>query len=37
MLADWQWRTKKELNYSLLSDPESKFIKKLGAFVQPNK
>lgn len=32
-----QWATKKSLNYSLLSDPSNQLIKKLGAFVQPNK
>jgi peroxiredoxin len=32
-----QWKNKKELTYKLLSDPQSKLIKALGAFVLPNK
>lgn len=31
-----KWATKKTLQYELLCDPESKLIKKLGAFVAPN-
>ncbi|WVQ62282.1 uncharacterized protein L199_000421 [Kwoniella botswanensis] len=34
--AQQKWINKKELTYKLLCDPESKFIKRLGAFVQPN-
>ncbi|CAD6586104.1 MAG: hypothetical protein TREMPRED_004334, partial [Tremellales sp. Tagirdzhanova-0007] len=34
--AQQKWITKRELNYKLLCDPESKLIKRLGAFVQPN-
>ncbi|KAK8865863.1 hypothetical protein IAR55_001011 [Kwoniella newhampshirensis] len=33
--AQQKWITKKELNYKLLCDPESKLIKRLGAFVLP--
>jgi peroxiredoxin Q/BCP len=35
--AQEKWATKKELQYELLSDPESKLIKRLGSFVAPNK
>lgn len=31
-----KWATKKTFQYELLCDPESKLIKKLGAFVAPN-
>ncbi|WVR05814.1 hypothetical protein IAU60_002839 [Kwoniella sp. DSM 27419] len=34
--AQQKWINKKELTYKLLCDPESKFIKRLGAFVAPN-
>ncbi|OCF31101.1 hypothetical protein I317_07632 [Kwoniella heveanensis CBS 569] len=34
--AQQKWITKKELTYKLLCDPESKLIKRLGAFVAPN-
>ncbi|RSH81956.1 uncharacterized protein EHS24_008155 [Apiotrichum porosum] len=34
--AQQKWIDKKDLNYKLLCDPESKLIKKLGAFVLPN-
>ncbi|BEJ10685.1 hypothetical protein CspHIS471_0101070 [Cutaneotrichosporon sp. HIS471] len=34
--AQLKWKTKKEFKYHLLSDPESKLIKRLGAFVLPN-
>ncbi|WWD09320.1 hypothetical protein V865_007443 [Kwoniella europaea PYCC6329] len=34
--AQQKWINKKGLTYKLLCDPESKFIKRLGAFVQPN-
>ncbi|ORY26331.1 thioredoxin-like protein [Naematelia encephala] len=34
--AQQRWIDKKELNYKLLCDPDSKLIKKLGAFVLPN-
>ncbi|WVQ85427.1 hypothetical protein IAT38_007592 [Cryptococcus sp. DSM 104549] len=33
--AQNKWKTKKSLTYSLLSDPESQLIKRLGAFVLP--
>ncbi|WWC86157.1 uncharacterized protein L201_001030 [Kwoniella dendrophila CBS 6074] len=34
--AQQKWINKKQLTYKLLCDPESKLIKRLGAFVQPN-
>ncbi|CAK9785222.1 thioredoxin-like protein [Cutaneotrichosporon oleaginosum] len=34
--AQLKWKTKKELKYHLLSDPESKLIKRLGAFIAPS-
>jgi peroxiredoxin Q/BCP len=34
--AQLKWKTKKEFKYHLLSDPESKLIKRLGAFIAPN-
>ncbi|RXK36020.1 peroxiredoxin Q/BCP [Tremella mesenterica] len=34
--AQQKWIKKKDLNFKLLCDPESKLIKRLGAFVQPN-
>ncbi|WWC66419.1 uncharacterized protein I206_100321 [Kwoniella pini CBS 10737] len=34
--AQQKWINKKNLTYKLLCDPESKLIKRLGAFVQPN-
>lgn len=33
--AQQKWKTKKSLTYHLLSDPKSKLIKRLGAFVPP--
>ncbi|GFZ46927.1 Peroxiredoxin [Saitozyma sp. JCM 24511] len=33
--AQQRWKEKKGLNYRLLCDPESKLIKRLGAFVPP--
>ncbi|OWZ55619.1 peroxiredoxin Q/BCP [Cryptococcus neoformans var. grubii Br795] len=33
--AQQKWKAKKSLNYHLLSDPKSKLIKRLGAFVPP--
>nr|XP_018267130.1 uncharacterized protein I303_01113 [Kwoniella dejecticola CBS 10117]OBR89288.1 hypothetical protein I303_01113 [Kwoniella dejecticola CBS 10117] len=34
--AQQKWINKKQLTYKLLCDPESKLIKRLGAFVQPH-
>jgi len=34
--AQQKWKTKKNLNYSLLCDPQSQLIKRLGAFVLPS-
>ncbi|ODN84114.1 hypothetical protein L202_00126 [Cryptococcus amylolentus CBS 6039] len=33
--AQQKWKAKKNLNYHLLSDPKSKLIERLGAFVPP--
>ncbi|ORX35554.1 thioredoxin-like protein [Kockovaella imperatae] len=35
--AQQRWKDKKELNYNLLCDPQSKLIKRLGAFLAPDK
>jgi peroxiredoxin Q/BCP len=35
--AQDKWIQKKELNFPLLSDPNSELLKKLGAFTAPKK